>query len=129
MAKRQRQVAPAAPAIPAPEQQPEQPVQLPSRSIVPVGYRERCERDRVNRTIGGNVSVDSGDALAKFLRGKSVEQVADLCAEALGVPAAVLLARYAKLNKGQQRMNLGNRLRAALKDGTWQLPTEVKVEA
>ena len=35
-----------------------------------------------------------------------------------------LRARYANLNIGQQRMNVGNRLRAALKDGLWTIPQQ-----
>lgn len=124
-----RHATPATPEVAAPAvvATPEAPALPPSRSIVPVGYREKCVKDRANRTAGGNVSVDSGDALAVFLRGKTVEQIAAIC-EAAGVGgAAALMERYARLNKGQQRMNLGNRLRTAIKDGTWKLPVAEKV--
>ena len=86
------------------------------RSIVPEGYRERCVVDREHKTAGGNTSVHCGDDLAVFLRGKSLEQVYELATKVFG-PGNGLRARYGHLNPGQQRMNVGNRLRAAVKDG------------
>lgn len=104
---------------PAPEQT-EKP-KLRSKSIVPVGYRERCVIDKEHKTAGGNPSVHNGDALAVFLRGKSLEQVFELASKHLEGGGA-LRAKYAHLNPGQQRMNVGNRLRSALKDGLWAIP-------
>lgn len=95
---------------------------LPRRSIVPAGYRESCHKDKEHRTAAGNISVDVNDALAQFLRGRSVQDVAKIAAVALGVEESALLAKYAHLNVGQQRMNIGNRLRAAVKDGLWAVP-------
>lgn len=108
---------PAEQAAPAAEQ-----TKLQSRSIVPAGYREtRCVVDKEHRTARGNVSVHCGDSLAVFLRGKDLEAVYKLAEQHL--PGGnELRARYANLNTGQQRMNVGNRLRAALKDGLWTIP-------
>lgn len=89
---------------------------LVRRSIVPEGYRERCVVDKENKTASGNVSVHCGDELAVFLRGKSLEQVFEIAARAFGTGNG-LKAKYAHLNVGQQRMNVGNRIRAAIKDG------------
>jgi hypothetical protein len=86
------------------------------RSIVPEGYREKCVIDKEHKTPAGNTSVHCGDELARFLVGKSLEQVYDIAAKAFG-PGNGLKARYSHLNVGQQRMNVGNRLRAAMKDG------------
>jgi len=96
---------------------------LPSRSIVPVAYRAACHRDRERKTAGGNVSVDRNDALAVFLRGRTVADVAAIAEQAGCGSAAALLERYAALNAGQQRMNIGNRIRAAVKAGAWTVPT------
>jgi hypothetical protein len=97
---------------------------LPSRSIVPPAYRAACAAVKhETKTAKGNKSVDCNDTLASFLRGKTVEQVAAIAESAGCGSAQALLARYAKLNVGQQRMNIGNRIRAVVKDGTWQVPT------
>lgn len=104
------------------EQPTEQVVEQPQfaplirRSIVPEGYREKCVIDKEHKTPAGNTSVHCGDELARFLVGKSLEQVYDIAAKAFG-PGNGLKARYSHLNVGQQRMNVGNRLRAAMKDG------------
>ena len=75
----------------------------------------RYTRDKEHKTAGGNPSVDNGDALAKALRGAELDAVYAQAAKALGVPEAELRTRYAGLNPGMQRMNLGNRMRAAAK--------------
>ena len=71
--------------------------------------------DKVNKTAGGHVSVDSGDATADALRGMPIDQVYTRASLVLGVPVADLVAKYEHLNPGMQRMNLGNRVRAAMK--------------
>ncbi len=114
-----------APVVEQPNTQESAPAEAPklqSRSIVPAGYREtRCVVDKEHRTARGNVSVHCGDRLAVFLRGKDLEAVYKLAEQHL--PGGnELRARYANLNTGQQRMNVGNRLRAALKDGLWTIP-------
>lgn len=64
------------------------------------------------KSAGGNSSLDCGDELAKDLRGMELDDVYKLAAKKLDMPEKVLRSRYAKLNPGMQRMNLGNRLRA-----------------
>jgi hypothetical protein len=56
---------------------------------------------------------DVGDAVATMLRScDTLERVYAAGAEYLGVPVAELKAKYERLNPGQQRMNIGNRMRA-----------------
>lgn len=64
-------------------------------------------------TASGNTSLHCGDDLAKRLEGKDLDAVYKLAAKTLDVPERELRSRYAKLNVGMQRMNLGNRMRAA----------------
>jgi hypothetical protein len=61
--------------------------------------------------------VDIGDATAKQLRGKTLDQVYKVVAKSLDASEKSLHDKYTHLNAGQQRMCLGNRLRAATKKG------------
>jgi len=72
-------------------------------------YRDQYVKTRLE---DGRRRVDSGDAVAVALRGADIEQVYNIVSTALGVSGEELRARYSHLNIGQQRMNLGNRLRA-----------------
>lgn len=65
------------------------------------------------KTAGGNQAIDNGDKVAKQLRGKSLDEVYKAAAAALKEPESALRAKYKHLNEGMQRMNLGNRMRAA----------------
>jgi hypothetical protein len=67
------------------------------------------------RTESGAPSVDIGDATAKLLRGKTLDKVYKVVAKLLDASEKSLRDRYTHLNPGQQRMTLGNRLRAAVK--------------
>lgn len=75
------------------------------------------------KSAGGNSSLDNGDKLAKELRGLDLDGVYKKAAQVLGKDEAeALFKRYNKrpdgkkpLNPGMQRMNLGNRMRAALR--------------
>lgn len=69
------------------------------------------------KTAGGNASVDCGDATAARLRGMSLDAVYKEAATVLKEAEKDLRARYAHLNPGMIRMNLGNRVRAALAKG------------
>lgn len=71
-------------------------------------------KDSEHKTSGGNVSVHCGDKVAKALIGKDLEQVYAFAAKTLKEPVADLKKAYKHLNPGMQRMNLGNRIRAAL---------------
>lgn len=64
------------------------------------------------KSAGGNSSLDCGDDLAQKLRGMELDEVYALASKKLDMPEKVLRQRYAKLNVGMQRMNLGNRMRA-----------------
>lgn len=69
-------------------------------------------------TKGVSRTKHCGDGIAQILNDK-VENVAHLykaTSKLTGVPEADLKGRYGHLNQGQQRMNLGNRIRAAFKD-------------
>lgn len=68
---------------------------------------------KTNVSNSGNATMDNGDALAKTLRGLALEDVYAEAAKVLGESQAALKAKYAHLNPGMQRMNLGNRMRAA----------------
>lgn len=70
------------------------------------------------KSAGGNSSLDCGDSVAKDLRGKELDDVYKEYAKVFGrEEAAAMRKRYSKLNVGMQRMNLGNRLRAAVRQG------------
>lgn len=71
--------------------------------------------DKEHKTAGGHVSVHNGDAIAVKLLGKDLDTVYAAAAKALKEDEADLRAKYAHLNPGMQRMNLGNRMRAAAK--------------
>lgn len=62
-------------------------------------------------------SLHNGDVVAKFLAGQDPAIVMAAAERILGLDAGFLIAKYASLNPGQQRMNAGNRIRAALKRG------------
>lgn len=77
-------------------------------------YATRYHKDTEKKTAGGNASIDNDDEVAKKFRGKDIDAVYAITAKALKVDEKELRTRYAKLNVGMQRMNLGNRFRAAL---------------
>lgn len=68
---------------------------------------------RANVSASGNATMDNGDALAKSLRGLELDDVYAQASKVLGESQAALRAKYEHLNPGMQRMNLGNRMRAA----------------
>lgn len=68
------------------------------------------------KSAGGNATMDNGDQLAKSLRGAELDVVYREAAQVLGESQTALRARYGHLNVGMQRMNLGNRMRAASAD-------------
>ena len=65
------------------------------------------------KTAAGNTSLSCGDATAKQLQGLEIDEVYSKAAKALDIPVKDLKKRYGHLNVGMQRMNLGNRMRAA----------------
>ena len=68
------------------------------------------------KTASGRPFVDIDDEVANLLRGLPMEEVYVMTANLLGVSKDSLVAKYEHLNVGMQRMNLGNRLRKAMKD-------------
>lgn len=65
----------------------------------------------------GRKSLSCGDEVAEFLAGMSPTEVLQVAEQVLGLEDGELQTRYENLNPGQQRMNGGNRIRAALKRG------------
>lgn len=68
-------------------------------------------------SASGRKSLNSGDDVAHLLAGMEPVQTIQVAERVLGMEAGTLLARYEHLNRGQQRMNAGNRIRAAIKRG------------
>lgn len=69
-------------------------------------------------TASGNKSLNNGDALAAFLEGKEPMAVCALADQWTPIKGGQThQERYERLNPGQQRMNAGNKLRAAAKNG------------
>ena len=66
-------------------------------------------------TATGNKSLDNGDTIAQMLRGADLETVYKIGAKELGVKIEELKLKYGHLNPGQQRMNVGNRIRGAIR--------------
>ncbi len=62
---------------------------------------------------GDKKSYDNGDEIAHFLRPRALSDVYIFAACLLHEDVVLLRQRYAHLNPGQQRMNLGNRIRGA----------------
>lgn len=97
----------------------------PRGDVFPVGARERYVRTKVEREGKKRTLIDCGDQLAYELRGKSLQAVAEMAAEVVGELSADGWLRFYRedriaagkgaLNDGMIRMNLGNRIRAALK--------------
>jgi hypothetical protein len=65
----------------------------------------------------GKKSLHNGDPVAYALEYRELENLYHTAASLLGFTYEELKARYAHLNPGQQRMNLGNRIRAAYRRG------------
>jgi hypothetical protein len=71
---------------------------------------------RVSAGTGDVVrSMDNGDSVAQKMRDLTFDQIYKWSAEVLGQSERSLRDRFAHLNAGMQRMNLGNMVRRALK--------------
>lgn len=125
--KKDKQVdhAPHAPEAEAPNEEKKAPRRMADvLRAARVGYEE-------TKAYSGKASLNNGDELAKALAGQTPDQ-AMAAAEAVhkvfdpdNVPD--LGAKYEKLNKGQQRMNSGNRIRAAVKRGDVTIAAAIKI--
>ena len=82
-----------------------------SRSIVKKSYKKHYHKVKV----GGRTTQNCGDLVSEKLLGKTLEEIYDTVAETLEEDVDNLAARYEHLNPGQQRMVLGNKLRAFYK--------------
>lgn len=91
------------------------PPETDGRRIKKVGKKQYdlTDYDKV-KSAEGNSSLDCGDELAQKLRGMDLDDVYAKAAKTLGESERALKGKYSHLNVGMQRMNLGNRLRAAL---------------
>lgn len=69
---------------------------------------------QVAKSASGSISRHNGDPVATAVVGATLEEVYTLAAEVLDTPVADLKAKYEHLNAGQQRMNLGNRMRGVV---------------
>lgn len=65
----------------------------------------------------GAKSVDNGDEVAELLRGLSPDETCAVADHLFGEMAGTHWEKYQSLNKGQRRMNAGNRIRALIKRG------------
>lgn len=84
---------------------------VPKNGIVAGEARRRYQTTKV----GDVVCVDNGDPVATALRGLDINDVFKIAADVLQTTQKELHAKYDHLNVGQQRMNLGNRLRKAVR--------------
>ena len=62
----------------------------------------------------GKRTMNCGDEIAAALDGFTLAEVTTVTSKMRDVPAKDLTAKYAHLNVGQQRMNLGNLIRGAV---------------
>ncbi|WP_373081969.1 hypothetical protein [Zhongshania sp.] len=79
------------------------------------GAREGYVKTKIGTGKEAKSAIDNGDNVAETLREMHLEEVYSHVAKTLGVTAKSLKERYGHLNAGQQRMNLGNRLRGFLR--------------
>ncbi len=71
------------------------------------------EKYQPSRTAAGTKSLNNGDPVAQALEGMTLEEVQDLADKFIGEND--FRTRYAKLNRGMQRMNIGNRIRGHMR--------------
>lgn len=81
--------------------------------LVPADLSRYYTHDTV--TASGRKHLDIDDEVAKALREKTLDQVYAYTAKTCDVTAKSLKEKYEHLNPGMQRMNLGNKLRAAFR--------------
>ena len=86
-----------------------------SRSIVPESYRRRYSK---TRSAAGTTSLHNGDPVAQMLAGKPLDECYDILAKYVDdVTLDSKMAKWSHLNPGQQRMQIGNAIRAIFKKG------------
>lgn len=72
------------------------------------------EKYQKSKSASGSMSLNNGDRVAAAMLGLTLGEAVSLASDVTGVTADDLIAKYQHLNVGQQRMNLGNRIRGAL---------------
>lgn len=119
-AKRPGKVTVTKPAAkPATKAKPAAKAKKPAKAKTVAGERlvpanlEVYVKDTEHKTAGGNASIHCGDDVAKKLLGKDIDECYKIAAKTINEPEKALRAKYAHLNVGMQRMNLGNRMRGA----------------
>lgn len=88
--------------------------EVKSMSKTLLKYRQKYEP---SICANGRKSLNNGDSLAHLLASLDPATVVALAERVLGLPKDELWAKYQHLNRGQQRMNAGNRIRGAVKRG------------
>lgn len=80
------------------------------------GMAAQLKKHRANYEVTASytnrLSMDNGDDVAKMLRSASPETVMAAAEVLCGLEIGSLATKYSHLNKGQKRMNSGNRIRA-----------------
>ena len=84
---------------------------LPESSFKRLVSKARNDQYVLYVSTSGKKSFDNGDEVATLLRGKTLDEVYQITSDWVGISVEELIERYKHLNAGQQRMNLGNRLR------------------
>lgn len=88
--------------------------EVKSMSATMLKYRTKYEP---SLSAAGRKSLNNGDSIAHLLSSMDARDVVHLAEKVLGLEANELWNKYASLNRGQQRMNAGNRIRGAVKRG------------
>jgi hypothetical protein len=89
-----------------------EPAPVRGKAYMPQPTKQKLETEQRMKESGLR---DIGDQVAEALRGKDLEQAYKIAAKWLGAGVNELKSKYGHLNPGQQRMNLGNRMRRAKK--------------
>jgi len=80
------------------------------KAYMPQPTKQKLETEQRMKESGLR---DIGDQVAEALRGKTLDDAYKIAAKWLGARIDELKSKYGHLNPGQQRMNLGNRMRRA----------------
>lgn len=85
--------------------------------VVYSGYLPQYEAYSIQLSDGTKKrSIDKGDNVALLLRKLTLDVVYETAANATGISQQGLRDRFAHLNPGMQRMNLGNMIRRVMKE-------------
>lgn len=76
--------------------------------------RPNTENYTTSKSASGKKTQHNGDVVAQALDGAELDDIIKPAAEALECTQKELREKYAHLNPGMQRMNIGNRLRGVV---------------